>query len=376
MTGYLIKGGLIVTPLENRMTDLLVEGNKIIALGENLHFESDIEEIDATACYVSPGLFDIQVNGGPECDFWEELSEQKLAVFSQRLLNSGVTSILPTLITADLERLKTNRDFLKAFMDFSGSKILSPRSLFRMPGIHFEGPCLSPEKPGVHPKNHLKPLELSVLRELIDESCLLMTLAPELDPKGESLKYLSTTSCKASLGHSNASFDEASQAFARGVKMMTHTFNALPALHHRQPGAVTAAFLDPQVSCCVIPDGLHLDPAIVKLIYKIKGPEKTVLVSDIAAVGTSQGGLVGSSLVLDQGVRNLVSWQLADFASAIRMASYNPAAFLGLENSIGQIKAGAFADLILWDRKDLSIKKVIFDGKAITSKQSARKLAV
>ncbi|MBX9686516.1 MAG: amidohydrolase family protein [Candidatus Obscuribacterales bacterium] len=358
MRSLLITGAMLVTPLEERITDVRLESDKIAQIGGGRP-DSDFKEIDGSDCYLTPGLFDLQVNGGPGCDFWEELSWEKIAAFSRRLLDRGLTSILPTFITGDLGRLKANRDFLKAQLGLERS---GEKPLVRMPGIHFEGPCLSPQKSGVHPPQHLKALEVAVLKEFVDESCSLITIAPELDPSFAAISYLQERGILCSLGHSNASFEEARAAFERGVKLMTHTFNALPPMHHRQPGAVAAALLDPNVSCCVIPDGLHLHPAMVELIIKTKGVDKTIMVSDIASIGTSQGGLVGSSLILDQGVRNLVKWGACTFGQALQMSAYNPARLLGLEDQIGQIKVGAFADLILWDRKTLEIKEVIFNG--------------
>src|SRR5579883_385931 len=148
-----------------------------------------------------------------------------------------------------------------------------------MPGIHLEGPCLSPAKPGVHPTHYLQPLNMEVLTELIAPAVKLITVAPELDPSGECLKLLQRSNVVISLGHSNATYDEARLAFNRGVALITHTFNALPPIHHRSPGAITAALLDDRVSCCVIADGLHLAPPAVDLIFKTKGYGRSILVT-------------------------------------------------------------------------------------------------
>ena len=359
MTRILIKGALLVTPTEERLTELLVEDGKIKQFGAPQD-PAAIKVIDASDCYVTPGLFDLQVNGGPECDFWAELSKDKLKAFSDGLLAAGVTAILPTLITADTGRLLKNRDFLKAELGLDREG-----PLLRMPGIHFEGPFLSPAKPGVHPPEHLQALTVENLKNIVDESCSLITLAPELDPDGNCIKFLRERNVVCSLGHSNADFVQAKRAFDLGVQSMTHTFNALPPLHHRNPGAVGAALIDSRINCCIIPDGLHVLPPVLELIYRVKGFDKTILVTDIAAVGTNQGGLVGSSLVLDQGVRNMVNWGICNFAQAVRMASYNPARLLQLEKSIGSIHPGAHADLLIWDRKSLEIKQVIFKGKVL-----------
>ncbi|MBX9571117.1 MAG: amidohydrolase family protein [Candidatus Obscuribacterales bacterium] len=381
MKRLVIKGGLVVTPVEERFASVFVEQDRITGLGDSCQPQDSNESsnakdlckedqiIDATNCYVTPALFDIQVNGAPECDFWTDLSKSKINAFSERLLAHGVGTILPTLITGDIKRLQTNRDFLKSQIGLTLSRQFSgDDAIVRMPGIHFEGPCISPEKPGVHPKEHLQALSVDVLKKLVDEDTKLVTLAPELDPSGNALSFLAEHRIAAALGHSNATFEEAQKAFQSGVGMMTHTYNALPAIHHRKPGAVTAAFLDKRVTCAVIPDGHHVDPAMVALLTRMKGTDRTILVSDVAAVGTSQGGLVGSSILLDEAVRNVVNWGIASFREAIQMAAYNPAKYFELQNEIGALVPGAYADIVLWDRTTLEIKHVIFNGCLIGSR--------
>lgn len=383
MKRLVIKGGLVVTPVEERFANVWVEQDRVVGIGDSCpknatgeesakskdsQLDGDEQLIDATDCYVTPALFDIQVNGAPECDFWTELTKSKINAFSERLLAHGVGSILPTLITGDIKQLQTNRDFLKSQIGLTLSRqFAGENAIVRMPGIHFEGPCISPEKPGVHPKEHLQPLSVDVLKKLIDETTRLLTLAPELDPSGNALSFLAEHRVAAALGHSNATYEEAQEAFNRGVGMMTHTYNALPAIHHRKPGAVTAAMLDRNVTCGVIPDGHHVDPAMVALLLRMKGIDKTILVSDVAAVGTSQGGLVGSSILLDEAVRNIVNWGLATFREAIQMAAYNPARYFEMEKEIGALTPGAYADIVIWDRKTLAIKQVIFNGCVIGS---------
>ena len=190
-----------------------------------------------------------------------------------------------------------------------------------------------------------------------------MTVAPETDPTYECVDYLKSRHISLSLGHSNATFEEAQNAFDKGIRLMTHTFNALPPLHHRAPGAVVAAMLDDRVSCCVICDGLHVDPQAVKLLLKVKGVAKVILVTDAAQVGTKEGGLVGSSIDLSTAVRNVTRWGAASFPEAVRMATVNPAKAMGMEKRIGQIDPGHCADLVVWDKHSLAIRYVIVAGR-------------
>jgi N-acetylglucosamine-6-phosphate deacetylase len=217
----------------------------------------------------------------------------------------------------------------------------------------------------VHPKEAIIAMDNAVLESLLTPSVKIMTLAPEKKDAQAAIDLLKEKGVVVSLGHSNATFAQAQSAFANGVSMMTHTFNALPPLHHRAPGAVTAALLDANVWCCLICDGLHVDANMVKMALRLKGIGRVVLVTDIASVGTTGGDLVGSSIFLSQAVRNLVEWGAATFAEAIQMASLNPAKALGIADTFGQIAEGRSADLVVWDKSTLKIKSVFLAGEKI-----------
>lgn len=362
MGKLVISGGHIVTPIEERFTDLLIENASVIGVGD-FHSSNSTTTIDASNCYVTPGLIDLQLNGGPQCNLWGDPTDKEFQSLCAQQLRYGVTTFLPTLITDEKEHLKKNIRFLEGIGVGRGDGLVKPFGM-RLPGIHLEGPCLSPDKPGVHPKDKLHELTDKFLAEIVNDSVKLITLAPELDPSGASLRLLRQRGVTISLGHSNATFEEASKAFDEGVKLMTHTFNALPAIHHRSPGAVTAALLDERVVCCVIPDGLHVDPHVVTLLIKTKGVERVVLVTDAAYIGTTGGGLVGSSISMQDAVKNVVRWRSATFQEAIRMASLNPARALGLDR-LGHLGEGSHADVIIWDKDSLDLKHVIVGGSVV-----------
>lgn len=362
MSKLVISGGHIVTPLEERFTDLLIEDASVVAVGD-IGSSNSTTTIDASNCYVTPGLIDLQLNGGPQCNLWDEPTDKQFQSLCSQQLRCGVTAFLPTLITDEKEHLKKNIRFLEGLGVGQGDALVK-RFGMRLPGIHLEGPCLSPEKPGVHPKDKLHNLTDKFLAEIVNGSVKLMTLAPELDPTGDSIKLLTERGVVVSLGHSNATFEEASKAFDEGVRLMTHTFNALPAIHHRSPGAVTAALLDDRVACCVIPDGLHVDPRVVTLLIKTKGVDRVVLVTDAAFIGTTGGGLVGSSISMHDAVKNVVKWGSATFQEAIRMASFNPARALGLDR-LGRLSEGSHADVLVWDKRTLALKCVIAGGLVV-----------
>lgn len=360
----LVKNGLVVSGNGWRMSSVLIKNGRIEDIGEGIlgTENSDLQVIDASNCYVTPGLIDLQVNGSPKCNLWADPSVAELKALRHQMLACGVTSFLPTLITDDIKHLNKNISFLNA----NGvAKDNDSSDLARMPGIHLEGPFLSLNRPGVHPPEHIKPLSLSNVKQVSLENVKLMTVACETDPSGEALDWLMRQKIELSLGHSDADLSQAQSAFAKGVKLVTHLFNAMPPLHHRAPGAVGATFLDDNVTACIIADGLHLSPDAVKLIFKIKGADRIILVTDIATVGTKDGGLVGSSITLDQAVLNMVRWQICDFATAIKMASYNPARAVHLD-SVGAIEKNMLADVLIWDKESLKLKSKILGGKLLT----------
>jgi N-acetylglucosamine-6-phosphate deacetylase len=371
----ILVGGDIVTPAQMFVGNVSVKGNLIQDIGTTTPTREDEGEIlDVSGCYVTPGLIDLQVNGGPPCDLWDDPKLEDIYELCRQLVMSGVTCILPTLITDDIDHLQKNEKLWQTLgvgtrEEARRGNINSLPTCFnmRMPGLHLEGPCISSTRLGVHPPQFAQPLNLDIIKKIVSDQVCLITLAPELEPSGESIKWLIDKGVTVTLGHSNATYAQARASFAMGIQLMTHTFNALPPLHHRAPGAVGAALLEAQLSCCVIADGQHVDPAIVEILYKLKGVERVVLVSDVARVGTSQGGLVGSSIFLDTAVRNMVQWGIASFSEAIQMATFNAARAIGIEKKVGSLVPGMYADIIVWDKHTLAIKHVITNGKLVPS---------
>ncbi len=217
----------------------------------------------------------------------------------------------------------------------------------------------------MHGKQFIQPLNLAVLRKLTDDAVKLMTIAPELDPSCATIDYLKEHHIAASLGHSNATVEEAHRAFDRGVRMVTHTFNAAPPIHHRNPGAIAAALLDDRVSCALIADGKHLDPQMIKLVFRLKGATQVILVTDAAQIGTTGGGLVGSSITLSEAVLNIVDWQVASFVEAVRMATWNPAKAIGIDKEVGRLDIGMKGDVLVWNQNPLGLKHVILGGQLV-----------
>jgi N-acetylglucosamine-6-phosphate deacetylase len=366
MKQILLQGGHLVTPTEERLTDLIVgDGHLKLPKNQKDLDGNEFEKVDLSGCYVTPGLIDLQVNGGGTCNLWADPTQNEFEKFCSELVQNGVTCFYPTLITDKVDHLKKNIQFLESLG--VGKTILRGNggAKIHTPGIHLEGPFISPLKPGVHPKEEILPISIAGLEGLLTPSVKIMTLAPEQKDAQGAINFLKEKGVVVSLGHSNATFAEAQNAFENGVSMITHTFNALPALHHRAPGAVAAALLDGNIWCCLICDGLHVDPNMVKLALRLKGVDRLILVTDIASVGTAGGGLVGSSIYLCEAVRNLVQWKVASFREAIQMATINPAKALGISDRFAMIGDGYPADLVVWDKSTLKIKMVFLGGDKV-----------
>jgi N-acetylglucosamine-6-phosphate deacetylase len=311
--------------------------------------------VDYPWSYLSLSGLDLQINGVLGLPFPyvndDEFSLFRLEQACRFLASEGVYSFLPTIVTC------SQRDLQNAFKVFAGFTT-KPYAGARILGIHLEGPFLNPDKRGAHPAQHLVPLTVdNVKRVLGDYASLvkLITLAPELDTTGTVIPYLRELGIAVSLGHSQATASQAQAAFDQGVTMLTHAFNAMPALHHRQPGPLAAAIADPRVSYGLIADGQHVDPLMIELLLRTDRPgeQGTFLVSDALAPlglesgvypwdqgrnititkGTARledGTLAGTTLPLLVGVKNLVKWGSCDPDVAIFRATMAPRLALNL----------------------------------------------
>jgi N-acetylglucosamine-6-phosphate deacetylase len=220
--------------------------------------------------------------------------------------------------------------------------------------VHLEGPWLSGAKAGAQPQQDLQLPDLAALETLLAAGPVAMlTLAPELDGALEVIRAAEKAGVVVSMGHSTATYDQAVLAVAGGARHITHCFNAMLSLHHREPGLVGAALDLPGVTVEAIADGVHLHEAVVRLLWRACGAQRVCLVSDavdvdlpgVGAAHLADGILAGSRSGLDASVRNVVSWGIP-LADALTMASTTPAAVLGLTHDV---TVGAPADLVLLD---------------------------
>lgn len=343
---------------------------------------SDHTILDASDCYVIPGLVDVHFHGCDGADFSDGTPEA-LETISAFELKNGTTTICPASMTASAERLLMICQNTSRYVSKEHDVPLS-----RLCGIHLEGPFIAPSKKGAQNPDYIIPPSQELFEKLYDASgglVKLITLAPEMPGAMDFIQALSKN-VHISLGHTDCDYDIAAKAFSLGADHVTHTFNAMNPFLHRTPGVIGAALECPHVFPELICDGIHIHPAAVKGALKLFGTDRLVLISDsIRATGMPDGNyeLGGLPVVVKGRYATLLDGTIAGSASslldcvrvahsmgipletAVTCASYNPARSIGIADHYGSIEAGKAADCILLDQKTLGIKGIIMDGKEV-----------
>ena len=316
--------------------------------------------------WLAPGFIDLQVNGGGDVLFNDQPSAQAARTIAAAHRRRGTTGLLPTLLSDSAEKMRRALDAVNAVV---GSE---PGIL----GLHLEGPYLSPEKPGVHDRRQLRqpsPDELAMLTAP-RSGVLLVTLAPEIVPPGFIAQLVASGVC-VSLGHSMASYQQTRAAMAEGLTGFTHLFNAMRPLSSREGGPIARALESPDAWYGLIVDGVHVDPAMLRLA--LRGLGHPILVSDaMPPVGghrssfslhgdtitardgycvRDDGTLAGTVLDMAAAVRNCVRLLGVPLPEALRFASTHPATFLGLGQTLGRLAPGYRADLVAFDATDMTV---------------------
>lgn len=343
---------------------LLIEGDTVVDLVREHELPETAKRIDADGGNIAPGLIDLQIYGGGERLFATHPTPEALAHITAALVRGGTTGFMLTLAT------NTPAVFDAAIE--AAKRYRHPALL----GLHFEGPYLNPVKRGAHPAELIRPPNRAELEALLQraEGCVrMMTIAPELFD-ADSLEVLHQHDILLSAGHSNATFDEAVAGFDSGIKAVTHLFNAMSPLHHREVGLPGAAFSHDIACASIIADGIHVDYKMVSLSKQLLG-ERLFLITDAVTAASEgvyrhvlngdhytlpDGTLSGSALSLMQAVANCVKHAGIPVEEALRMASLYPARLIGAEN-LGRIGPGSKANLIVFDT-DYQVKQVVLEG--------------
>ncbi len=330
----------------------------------------DRQVLDVGGDWISLGGVDLQINGALGLAFTDIQAHHSelLQEICQFLWQQGVDSFVPTLVTTSVENIKRVLSTLADFIECQKSVHCPTAQIL---GVHLEGPFLNPEKRGAHPAEYLLPLTIDNLKHILGEHShivKIITLAPELDPPEQAIPYLKNIGITVSLGHSLATAAQAERAFDLGASMVTHAFNAMPSLHHREPGLLGAALVNPNVKCGLIADGQHICPTMIQVLLQASNYERGLfLVSDaLAPLGLPDGiypwdtrqititngtarladnTLSGTTLPLFTGVQNLVKWGIGDVASAIALATGSPRKAINISSGIENATA---SHLIRW----------------------------
>ena len=375
-------GKIYVSEKKSFLSGAVAVDNGIIT---RVYFDGDavdenFEEIfDLEGARVVPGLVDVHTHGRVGGDFCLA-DAQSLSKMSDSYKEKGSTSVMATLATVTLNELYGAIERISA-------ESMSEESVFI--GIHLEGRFLNEKRKGAHNASLLAPLEVNEIGGLVNAmkraGYAHVSAALELDESGDFTAEAIRCGATLGLAHTNATYEESAKAFERGAVSLTHTYNAMSPLHHRDVGAVGAGLLTEGVYCELICDGFHVSPEAVRLAYILK-KDKIVLITDSVAgtcmpdgessigglsvfikdgkVRLADGTIAGSTLTLADGVKNLAEFAKIPYEDAIYCATASPAKMIGAYDSIGSIDEGKMANMIILD-EDNNVSEVIFRGVKI-----------
>lgn len=380
-----IVNGTVYTPQRVHATGtVLVDDGVIVATGppDRVTVPPGAAVIDASGCYVVPGLVDLHIHGLEGRD----VMGPGLAHVVRALPAYGVTAFLATTLTAP-------EDAALSALSAMASIIAQPPPGARCLGIHLEGPFLSPGRAGMAAADFFQPLTWERLQRYAGAAegrIRLLTFAPEVPGAMACIERLVESGVVPAIGHSDATFGEVACAVRLGLCHATHTFNAMRPLHHRAPGVVGAVMYFEEIVAQLIADGIHIHPAVVELLIRVKGADRVALVSDAAppaglpdgeyewagqsvfvdegACRLADGTIAGAHALLDSGVRTLVHRIGLPLSEALTAASSTPAAALGLR--AGRLAPGYVADIVLMDDALQPIQTFVGGAEVFRRRQS------
>ena len=373
-----IINGRVLLPETEVQGKALLYNERIVGLTETETALSEATEIiDAQGAYVSPGLIDAHIHGYLGADV-SDANPEGVRRMAEGILKNGVTSFLPTTLTVAWETLETVCGQLRVLReeslspDFRGAEIL---------GVHLEGPFVNPAKKGAQNEKYILPPDAEKLLPLKD-IVRAVTFAPEMPGGPAFIRAMrANTQIALSMGHTNATYDQAMAAIGLGVTRVTHLFNAMTPLHHRDPGVVGAA-LSSDVYTELIADTFHVDKGVYPLLAKAKGRRLVLITDALNAAGMPDGEyenggqvfvlrgiqckllngtIAGSVLKLNQGVRNYRDYGGVSMHEAVRAASLSAAESINAADRKGSLEPGKDADIILLD-EECSVKRAIIRG--------------
>ena len=337
-------------------------------------------DIDASGCYVIPGLVDIHFHGSAGGDI-SDGDEAGLYAMGAYEASRGVTAICPATMTLDHTTLLNAVSTAAAYVP---SPVESD-----LVGINLEGPYISPGKVGAQNPQHVRTPNVEEFVELQEAAGGLIKLVDIAPEEEGALDFIDALGDKVrvSVAHTTTDYDQAAEAFAHGAKHLTHLYNAMPGMHHRNPGPIPAAAERDDITAEIIADGVHIHPSMVRLAFNMFGDDRMILVSDtLRAAGLEDGvyDLGGQDVTVKGPVATIENGALAGsvsdlmrcltvavttmdipLTSAVKAATINPARAIGVDGSYGTLDAGKMADAVILDKDTLAIKQVVLRGRAL-----------
>jgi N-acetylglucosamine-6-phosphate deacetylase len=348
-----------------------IKDGKIGALGsiEEINMNDFDQVITLPENYkIIPGFIDLHIHGANGADTMDG-TDEALELMASSLPRAGTTSFLATTITQDQalldQALSRTGEYIKSKQVEGNAEIL---------GIHFEGPFINPTKAGAQPSEFIIPVDIDLFEKWLEksnETIKLVTLAPEMSTGLDMVQFLTQKGIIASIGHSDATFEEVGEAIQAGANHITHLFNQMRGLHHREPGVVGAAYLMDELMVEIIADGIHVAPDMVKLSYQQISADRLILITDAMRAKFLEDGeydlggqrvlvkngkalledgtLAGSVLTMADAFKNILAFTNCSVIEAVQMSSFNPAKQLGILERKGSLTEGKDADLVVLD---------------------------
>ncbi len=376
----IFKNAAVMTDsFELKRLDIRTDGGKIAELGENL---TGGETLDLQGKIVLPGFIDTHIHGA--CGVRINDRDARVDKMLDFEATQGVTGVAITTASSAHEDLLMQFEVAKA--------ALGKKNAAKILAIHAEGPYINAERKGAMTAKNIQMPDPEKFDELLEASgglLKIMTVAPEIEGGMELIAHAVLRGVAVSMGHTNATYEQAMQAIELGASRMTHTFNAARSLHHRDPGVLGAALTSDSVTCEVICDYVHLHPGTVDLIYRAKGADRVTMISDsgtAAGLDTTEfkvdgimryvkdgvirladGTIAGSAMTLLNGVQNLIRHGIR-IEDVSRMASLTPARAIGTDKTVGSIAVGKQADFAVLDGKNYALESTFIDGVCVFEK--------
>jgi len=388
MQKTILKGTIIIPQETIEGGSVLMEGDRIAAVGRSseVSIPEGAEVKDFGGKFICPGFIDVHVQGAGGCDVLDS-SYDAINAISKTLAKFGTTSFLATTVIKDAQQQKQGGKISQPHLESVVEAMEKGVDGARVLGTHLESPFINKNKRGMIQEENVTSPDMDFLKKIYDitgDSLKMMTMAPELDGNLGLISWLKEKGIVVSIGHTLADYQQALKGIEAGITHATHVFNAMPSIHHRDPGCLLPCLIDEGLTVQLIADGAHIHPAIVKMILKLKSIKGIALITDSMSVTGapdsthiydgqeyfvkedgqvvySDGTLIGTALTLNKIIKNMQTFTGIGLKEAVSMATITPARILGLDDTLGSLESGKDADIVVMD-EECNVELVISKG--------------